>query len=213
MSNVQINSDYATAYNRAFTSIRNRIGVSTADIGRTIRVRVLGNGAMVSRPSGQMVKLFNTNVMESSALPAVIAKLQPAQFNLVADAGDEADVTKYLREAQNLGNLPFSVPLTNSLINQIGQGATVEVTIAEITIQSGERAGQKALALNFNRVVPAENGTGVASAFDALLAGTSVDSAPAEDPFASTSTSPANETAAQKKARLAAEKKAALQTV
>lgn len=182
-----VTEQYSTQYNRAFNAIRNRIMISVADIGRSLKIKVIGNGTIVSRASGLQVKLFNTNVMLGAVLPQVVAALQPDAFNASA-VSDEA-TTQYLREIQNQGSIPFTVPVTNINAASVGQGAIVDCTVVEITLKNGE----KALGLNFNRVVPAENGTSVASAFDALLAGTGVDpagSAPV-DPFAADTAAPA----------------------
>lgn len=160
--------------------------ITTGDLGRSIKVRVIGQGTVLTRGNGLVVRLFNTNVMLASALPAVVAALQPDAFNAIADAPDatEQSVVDYLRKVQNQGNLPFSVPVTNSQAAQVGQGAIVDCTVSTITL----RDGTPGLGLNFNRVIPAENGTAAASAFDQLMAGTGISASTeaALDPFAST---------------------------
>jgi hypothetical protein len=176
----KVTETYSQQYNRAFNAIRNRIMISAGDIGRSIKVRVIGNGTLITRDSGLAVKLFNTNVMRGDVLPQVVAALQPDAFN--ASAVDENSAVMYLREVQNQGSIPFTVPVTNAAAINVGQGAIVDCTVVEITL----RDGSKALGLNFNRVIPAENATSVASAFDSLLAGTGVTSE--ADPFAADAT-------------------------
>lgn len=195
-----VNPQYSVQYNRAFNAIRNRIIISAADLGKSIKVRVIGNGTIITREGGLVVKLFNTNVMRADAIKTAVAGLDPEQFN--AAAIDDQSAIDYLRKVQNEGSIPFTVPVTNRNAQSVDQGAIVDCTVVEVKLRTGEMA----LALNFNRVIPAENGVSAASAFDQLMAGTGVgssDSAGHEDPFAGTSdTPPANETAAQKKARL-----------
>lgn len=171
----KVTEAYSTQYSRAFNSVRNRIMITAGDIGRTLRVRVIGNGTVLTRTTGLVVKLFNTNVMLGAVLPQVVAALRPDAFNAAATS-EEAAIA-YLRTAQNLGNIPFTVPVTNINAISVGQGATVECTVVEIRLASGELA----LGLNFNRVIPAENGQSVTSAFDSLMA---AEEAPAADPFA-----------------------------
>lgn len=179
---------YAEAWTRVFNSIRNRIVITAADLDKNLKVRVIGNGAPVTRASGMTVLLFNTNVMLASELEAVVGLLKPEVFNAYAEGHTAEEVTQYLRDAQNLGNIPFSVPTTSRNIGEVGQGATADVTVARITIQSGERAGQETLALNFNRIIPAVAGTKATSAFDALMGdvtGVATPAAqPGADPFA-----------------------------
>lgn len=158
--------------------------IGTGDLGRSIKVRVIGQGTVLPRANGLMVRLYNTNVMLASALPAVVAKLHPDAFNAIADAPDatEQSVIDYLRSVQNEGNLPFSVPVTNSNAAQVGQGAIVDCSVVIIKL----RDQSEGLGLNFNRVIPAENGTSAASAFDQLMAGTGIGASTTtvEDPFA-----------------------------
>jgi hypothetical protein len=181
-----VNAKYLPQYNRALSSIRNRIMVTAADLGRSIKVRIIGNGTTLTRSNGLVVKLYNTNVMLGSALPAAVAGLHPDTFNAVADAPDatEQSVIDYLRSVQNAGNLPFSVPVTNANTSLIGQGAIADCTVVEIKLQDGSMG----LGLNFNRVIPAENGTSVASAFDQLMSGSGITTSTEAsiDPFAST---------------------------
>lgn len=181
-----ISAKYLPQYNRAFNAIRNRIMITTGDLGRNIKVRVIGQGTLLTRTNGLVVKLYNTNVMLASALPAVVAKLHPDAFNAIADAPDatEQSVVDYLRSVQNEGNLPFSVPATNGNSAQVGQGAQVDCSVAIIKL----RDGSEGLGLNFNRVIPAELGTSAASAFDQLMAGAGITTSTeaAIDPFAST---------------------------
>lgn len=187
-----VNAAYLTQYNRAFNSIRNRIMISAGDIGRPLKIRVIGNGTIVPREGGLVVKLFNTNVMRGDVLPQVVAKLSPDAFN--AAAADEAIAIQYLRDTQNLGSIPFTVPVTNTNAQSVGQGALVECTVVEIKL----RDGSLALGLNFNRVIPAENGTSVASAFDRLMAGEDVGASTEAqlDPFAATNVATDNAPAA-----------------
>lgn len=181
--------------------------ITPGDLGRNLKVRVIGQGTILTRNNGLVVKLFNTNVMLASALASVVAKLQPDAFNAIADAPDatEQSVVDYLRSVQNEGNLPFSVPVTNSNSAQVGQGAVADCTVAIIKL----RDGSEGLGLNFNRVIPAENGTSAASAFDQLMAGTGITASTEAslDPFAATPNaadaevdSPNREPAAGKKA-------------
>lgn len=191
-----VNPKYAAEWTRAFNSIRNRIVISAADIDRNLKVRVLGNGTPLTRANGLQVLLFNTNVMIGAELEAVVARLKPEVFNVFAETATPEEVTQYLRDTQNMGNIPFSVPVTNRNIAQIGQGATADCTVAQITIQNGARAGEITLALNFNRVIAAESGNKATSAFDALMGevGSGVASsaaAPAQDPFAGQPAKPA----------------------
>lgn len=190
---MNINPKYAEAWTRVFNSIRNRIVISAADIDRNLKVRVIGNGTPITRANGLQVLIFNTNAMLGASLAAVVEKLKPEQFNAFVDsvAGQPNEgelVTQYLRDVQNEGNIPFTVPVTNRNIAEVGQGATADCTVAQIAIQNGPRAGEVTLALNFNRVIPAVGGTKATAAFDALMAGTGVGSsnaaAPAADPFA-----------------------------
>lgn len=191
---MNINPKYAAEWTRAFNSIRNRIVITVADLDRNLKVRVIGNGTPITRTSGLSVLLFNTNVMLGSDLAAAVARLKPEAFNAAVEeaAGDDAKVIQYLRDTQNLGNVPFSVPVTNRNIAEVGQGATADCTVAQIVIQSGPRAGEITLALNFNRVIPAVAGQKATSAFDALMGdvtGVGAASAPLTpsfDPFAPT---------------------------
>lgn len=186
----KVTEAYSQQYSRAFNAIRNRIMISAGDIGRSIKVKVIGNGTVVSRKTGLQVRLFNTNVMLGDQLPQVVAALQPDAFN--ASAVSEEAATKYLREVQNQGSIPFTVPVTNASASSVGQGAIVDCTVVQIKLSTGELA----LGLNFNRVIPAENGTSVSSAFDSLLAGTGVEgAAPSADPFAAEEASKAKKPA------------------
>lgn len=194
-----IQAQYETQYNRAFNSIRNRAVITAADLGKNIKVRVIGRGTTITRDNGLVVLLFNTNVMNGSKLAEAVARLKPEAFN--AAATDEDTAIQYLRDTQNIGSIPFTIPVTNQQAQQVGQGATIDATVVDVTLKDGTVA----LGLNFNRVIAAETVGTAASAFDALLADAGVSaSESSEDPFGAIAP-PANETAAQKKARLKAE--------
>lgn len=181
--------------------------ISAADLGKSIRVKVIGNGTIIPREGGLVVKLYNTNVMRADAVKTAVAGLMPDQFNAAATSDQSA--IDYLRKVQNEGSIPFTVPITNRNAQSVDQGAIVDCTVVEVKLRTGEMA----LALNFNRVIPAENGTSAASAFDQLMSGTGVSASNEAqlDPFANTTiaadaatgsinAAPVGETAAQKKA-------------